>query len=59
MCPKHQIALLSHPKSMRNLESFMTVVLDWKIGRDEVEEPSKESHSLQGEIPAHKCTAVK
>lgn len=44
---------------MYNFESFMTIVLDWKIGRDEVEEPSKENHNLQGEIPAHKHTAVK
>lgn len=44
---------------MYNLESFVTIVLDWKIGRDEVEEPSEENHNLQGEIPAHKHTTVK
>lgn len=59
MRPKHQMMLLSHSKSMYNFESFMTIVLDWKIGRDEVEEPSKENDNLQGEIPAHKHTAVK
>lgn len=30
----------------------MIIVLAWNIGRDEVEEPSKESHTVQGEIPA-------
>lgn len=34
----------------------MITVLACNIGRDEVEEPSKENHNLQGEIPTHKYT---
>lgn len=48
--------MLSHSKSSYNLESFVIIDLAWHIGRDELEEPSKENHTLQGEIPAHKNT---
>lgn len=37
----------------------MTIILDWKTGRGEVEELSKENHNLYNEIPTYKHAAVR